>query len=122
MASRGSSAQNKGKAFERDVAHLIQKYFKVKARRTPSAERWKITNTGDVNAERGTVLDRFHIEAKHHNTVKIKEWFRKATDDANGYRVPLVVFKIPNTSDVLVTMSYEELLKVLLELNGYLND
>ncbi len=119
MASKGKSAQLKGKKFEREIANYLKKEFGIEVRRTPSQERWKIKNQGDVNAMGESVLNRFHIEAKNHETVLIKEWYRKAKDDAHS-RIPVVVFKIPQTSIILCTLSIEHLTRTLVELDGYL--
>lgn len=118
MASRGSGAQAKGKAFERELANFLANKFNVEVRRTPSPERWKTINKGDVNARRGTILDDFHWEAKNHATVSVKEWYKKASDDAEN-RIPVVVFKIPQTSQMLTVVSLEHLTRLLVELQGY---
>ena len=122
MASKGHSAQVKGKVFERLVADTLKKKFGIEVRRTPSQERWKVRNQGDVNAMGESIVNRFHWEAKNHATVSIKEWYKKAKDDCGYSRIPVVVFRVPNTDMILTTLSLDDLCKVILELDGYIKE
>jgi len=117
MSSKGRSAQIKGKRFEREVANYLAKKLGVEVRRTPSNERWKVRNQGDVNARGDSIMNRYHWEAKNHKTISIKEWYQKASDDS-GYRDPLVVFR-GRPGQTLVALSLQDFAKILVELQGY---
>lgn len=118
MAHRGRGAQAKGKQFERDVAKKVQSVLGIEMRRTPSNERWK-TRGGDVNPRNYfSIAGRFHWELKNQETWKILDWFKKASDDAEELRTPLVVVS-RNREREYVFLTLDDFLRLLVELQGY---
>ena len=121
MASKGSSANEKGKNFERKVSKEIAFALGEEVNRTPSQERFKVRNQGDVNArDYGSILSRFHLELKCHDTLAIPSWWKKTCDDSLN-RIPVLVAHLKQSDD-LVIMKMSDWLKLLVELKGYIQE
>jgi len=120
MASIGSGSQQKGKAYERKISNLLTKTFGVQVRRTPSPERWKSTNLGDLNASKNekTILNDFFWECKKRENFSPLAWYEKAKGDSDQYQIPVVVAS-KNHEDDFVFLSLSDFLKILVELDGY---
>ena len=119
MASRGSSANAKGKDFERKISKEIASALKEEVNRTPSQERFKVRNQGDVNArDYNSILSRFHLELKCHDTLAIPNWWKKTKDDSLN-RTPVLVAHLKQSDD-LVIMKLPDWLRILHELKGYI--
>ena len=112
-------SQKKGKAYERHLANKLKDWFKEDVRRTGAQEKWK-SRSGDVNPRNSSsILGRYHWEAKKREAWAILEWWKKAKDDAETYRTPVVVAS-RNNEDDYVFMKLEDFLKLLKELDGFL--
>jgi hypothetical protein len=119
MASSGHGSQKKGKEFERAVSRIVSDILQETVRRTPSQERWKIRNQGDINAQDyDSILSRFHLELKCHNRINLPEFWRKTKDDSQN-RIPVLITHLKN-SDTLVSMKLEDWCRLLRELKGFL--
>ena len=118
MASRGKGARNKGANYERKLAKILSDRFGVKVKRTGAQESAKV-HGGDVNAHRGedTILNDFFWEAKCREAWQIIDWLKKAQDDS-GMR-PAIVVATKNNEDDYAFLKLDDLLRILVELDGY---
>lgn len=120
MASRGSGSQQKGKAYERSIGNILTRAFGVQVRRTPSPERWKTTNLGDLNASKdeSTILNDFFWECKKREAFAPLTWYKKAQNDSGPNQKPVVVAS-KNHEDNFVFLSLMDFLQLLIELEEY---
>lgn len=122
MASRGSGSRQKGANFERDIAKQLADKFGIDVKRTGSQERWSYYG-GDVHAPQGseTILNDFFFELKNRENLPKTplDWYKKAKDDAEGsFKKPLVVMT-KNHEDVYAMLTFDHLIAILKELDGY---
>jgi hypothetical protein len=83
-----SLSSERGKTFELDVAKLIRKKTGKRAvRDSRSGALWN--RPSDISTD----LPDIHIECKDHETVKVKEWMRQATEAASFTQKPVVAFE-----------------------------
>jgi len=81
---RGSGRRQKGNAFENKVAKILSPYFKVTLRRTPGSGGWsRVSNKGDLTAEKGTPFD-FCIECKHDKNWSLDDFVLNGTSSKLG--------------------------------------
>lgn len=83
-----SDAYNKGKTYEMHIAKLIRR----KADKGSMRNRSSHTN-GARRADVFTNLP-IHVEAKHHENVRIKEWMEQAEAASNFGQTAVVAFRI----------------------------
>lgn len=102
------NSKDKGKRFELAIAHKFNEYG-YKARRTQQY----CGNTGDASDVVGVPY--LHIECKAQERMQLYEWLEQAIRDSKGNgRIPTVVHK-KNNCDVLVTMRFEDWIKLYRE-------
>lgn len=102
------NSKQKGARFERLLAALFRDYG-YEARRTAQY----CGNTGDASDVIG--LPGIHIEAKHQETMRLYDWMDQAKrDSAKNGRIP-VVFHKKNNADILVTMGFDDWMKLYTE-------
>lgn len=121
MASIGKGARDKGAAFERRTANLFTEKFGVEVRRTGAQERWKSSNGGDVNPRKSqdTVLNDFFFELKCQEKWSLLEWYKKAVDDVGGmHQIPMVI-ATKNYEDSYAFLKLDDMIRILVELDGY---
>ena len=104
------NSKQKGARFERMLASRFREYG-YEARRTAQY----CGNTGDASDVTG--LPGIHIEAKHQETMRLYEWMSQAKRDAEAGgegRLPAVFHK-KNNADILVTMTFDDFMKIYSE-------
>lgn len=102
-----SDNYDRGKAFELKIAKMLRlKIDKHAQRNKGSHSNWN--RRSDIYSELP-----IHIEAKDHETVKIKEWFRQAEEAAFG-KIPTVVWQMD--ADVMATLRFDDLLNLFVEI------
>ena len=104
------NSKEQGKRFERTLAHIFKDYG-YEARRTAQY----CGNSGDASDVVG--LPGIHVEAKHHETMKLYDWMAQAIHDAaqNGKGNLPTVFHKKNNCDILVTMRLDDWFKLYRE-------
>ena len=103
------NSKDKGKKFELTVAHLFKDYGFADAHRTAQF----CGNTGQAGDVEG--VPHLHIECKAQERMQLYDWIDQAKRDAshNG-KIPVVIHK-KNNSEVLVTMRFEDFMKLYME-------
>lgn len=97
----------KGRLYEEHIASIIRHKMKIAAvRDNRSGALW--WRRPDIRSSLP-----LHIEVKHHETLKPKEWFRQARD-SSGFVPPAVVFKCDE--DDLVLMRFTDVLDLLVQI------
>jgi Holliday junction resolvase len=96
----------KGKRFELELAAKLREYG-YEARRTAQYSG-KTEESADVIG-----LPGIHIEAKHQEAMRLYEWMEQAERDAKG-TLP-AVFHRKNRADILVTMKFDDWMKLYKE-------
>lgn len=102
------NSKQKGARFERSLASKLREYG-FDARRTAQY----CGNTGDASDVVG--LPYIHIEAKHQERMQLYDWMDQAKRDASGSGNIPVVFHKKNNADVLVTMTFDDFMKIYKE-------
>ena len=104
------NSKNKGARFERELAAKFREYG-YDARRTAQY----CGNTGDASDVVG--LPGIHIEAKHQEKMCLYDWMAQAKRDAEagGRNVLPAVFHKKNYAEVLVTMEFDDFMKLYRE-------
>lgn len=99
---------DRGRQFEDKIARLTRAKVDKSARRNAgSHSNWH--RRSDIF----TSLP-LHIEAKDHETIKIKEWFRQADDAASFGETPVVVFH--DDENIMAVLKYDDLLNFMVEI------
>lgn len=99
------NSKQKGARFERLLASKFREHG-FDARRTAQY----CGNTGDASDVVG--LPGIHIEAKHQEKMMLYDWVAQAKRDAaKGGGIP-VVFHKKNNAEILVTMCFEDFMKL----------
>lgn len=105
-----TNSKDKGKRFERLVAGLFKDYG-FKARRSAQY----CGNTGDAADVVG--VPGIHIECKHQEQFRIYDWMAQAIRDSQkSGNLPTVISK-KNNHEVLVTMRFDDWMKLYKEYN-----
>lgn len=110
MAKKINSKQ-KGARFERDLAREFRAQGYADSRRTAQY----CGKTGDASDVVG--LPGIHVEAKHQEQMRLYDWMDQAKRDAEAggeHRLPAVFHK-KNFAKILVTMEYEDWMKLYRE-------
>ena len=98
----------RGKSFELDVAAMVRKKADQAAKRNKGSHaNWHRRSDIFTNLP-------IHIEAKDHETIKVKEWYRQAEGAAAAFETPVVVFRADEK--ILCMLSFDELLNLYIEL------
>lgn len=102
------NSKQKGARFERHLASLFRDYG-YEARRTAQY----CGNTGDASDVIG--LPYIHIEAKHQERMQLYDWMEQAKRDSTGTGNMPVVFHKKNNAEILVTMRFEDFMRIYIE-------
>ena len=100
------NSKQKGARFERLLASMFREHGFDDARRTAQY----CGNTGDASDVVG--LPGIHIEAKHQERMQLYDWMDQAKRDSEGTENMPVVFHKKNNAEILVTMRFEDWMKV----------
>ena len=103
------NSKQKGARFERQLAGLFREHGFQNARRTAQY----CGNTGDASDVVG--LPGIHVEAKHQESMRLYEWMDQAKRDSAGSDKLHAVFHKKNNADILVTMRFDDFMKVYKE-------
>lgn len=105
------NSKQKGARFERQLASLFREYGYEDARRTAQY----CGNTGDASDVVG--LPGIHVEAKHQEKMCLYDWMDQAKRDAEagGEGNLPVVFHKKNNAEILVTMTFDDWMKLYKE-------
>lgn len=105
------NSKEKGARFERELAARFKEYGFEDSRRTAQY----CGNTGDASDVVG--LPGIHIEAKHQEKMELYKWMAQAINDAeaNGSGCLPAVFHKKNRAGILVTMRFEDFMKIYME-------
>lgn len=98
------NSKQKGARFERALASKLREHG-YDTRRTAQY----CGNTGDAADVVG--LPNIHIEAKHQERMQLYDWMAQAKRDSKGGNLPAVFHK-KNNANILVTMEFEDWLKL----------
>lgn len=109
------NSKQKGARFERHLASLFREYG-FEARRTAQY----CGNTGDASDVVG--LPHIHIEAKNQERMQLYEWMEQAKRDSAGTGNMPVVFHKKNNAEILVTMRFEDFMRIYKEWEAGEND
>ena len=107
------SAKQKGRSFEDTIVKYLQDYFGLDdddIRRVPAS-----VNGVDIQriSEKARERVPFSIECKSQKTLQIKQWWKQASDNVEENSLPLLVFRIPNTSTILSVVDFMDLLTIV---------
>lgn len=102
------NSKQKGARFERHLASKFREYG-YQTRRTAQY----CGNTGEAADVVG--LPGIHVEAKHVEKMQLYEWMAQAVRDSAGSDDLLVVFHKKNNAEILVTMRFEDWMKLYTE-------
>lgn len=102
------SAYDKGKAYELHIAKLVRK----------KADKGSMRNRGSHTASTHDA-DVFtnlpiHIEAKHHENVRIKDWMEQAEAAASFHQTAVVAFRIDDKD--YAALNFEDLLNLFVQI------
>ena len=105
------NSKAKGARFERLLASRFRDYGYTDSRRTAQY----CGNTGDASDVVG--LPMIHVEAKHQEKMELYKWMAQAKRDsaAGGQGKLPVVFHKKNNSEILVTMEFDDWMKIYRE-------
>lgn len=101
-------AYNKGKAYELHIAKLVRK----------KADKGSMRNRGSHTASTHDA-DVFtnlpiHIEAKHHENVRIKDWMEQAEAASSFHQTAVVAFRIDDKD--YAALNFEDLLNLFVQI------
>ena len=102
------NSKQKGARFERQLASRFREYG-YDARRTAQY----CGNTGDASDVVG--LPGIHIEAKHQERMQLYDWMAQAKRDSAGTNTLPAVFHKKNNASILVTMEFEDWMRLFTE-------
>ena len=110
MPKKKINSKEKGARFERELASKFREYG-FESRRTAQY----CGNTGDASDVVG--LPGIHIEAKHQEKMELYKWMNQAINDAEASGTDSIpaVFHKKNRADILVTMRFEDFMKLYME-------
>lgn len=100
------NSRNKGARFERHLASRLKEYG-YDCRR---GQQYCGAN-GDADV---VGLPGIHIEAKHQEQMRLYDWMAQSVRDARRGELPAVFHK-KNNADILVTMKFEDWMKLFAE-------
>ena len=98
------NSKDKGKRFELEIAHYMQKQGYENARR--SQQFCGINGDADVVG-----VDGLHIECKHNETLNIFKAMEQARRDKKDCEIPIVIHK-KNRTPILVTLDIDDFMKI----------
>lgn len=102
------AAYDKGKDYELHIAKLVRK----KADKGSMRNRGSHTSSTQ-DADVYTTLP-IHIEAKHHENVRIKDWMEQAEAASNFHETAVVAFRIDDKD--YAALNFEDLLNLFVQI------
>lgn len=102
------AAYDKGKAYELHIAKLVRK----KADKGSMRNRGSHTSSTQ-DADVFTNLP-IHIEAKHHESVRIKDWMEQAEASASFHQTAVVAFRIDDKD--YAALNFEDLMNLFVQI------
>ena len=137
----GSSANNKGKTYERSVAKKLSDYFKTSVNRVPLSGAWRGNNNqyslrddsnyiGDLFFPTGHPLSIFNYELKNHKEIKLRNFFsnnreipqfmQQVTTDSYrlggvGSSIPCLIVHVAREDDYVVVPYQIDMYKSLVD-------
>ena len=105
-----SDSSQRGKLFELKVAKILRS--KLGARVTRDRRSGAGINKSDISDYYQDIP--LHLELKDQETIKVKEWFRQASDAASFNQAPVVVFAADE--EVLAVIRFSDLVNFVREI------
>jgi Holliday junction resolvase len=105
-----SNSSARGLYLERQVAGILRKKLGAKVQRDSRSGAG--VNKSDISDYYQQIP--LHLEIKNQETVKIKEWFRQASDAASFTQAPTVVFAAEE--EVLACLRFSDLVNFMVEI------
>ena len=100
------NSKRKGKVGEAEVAKILRSHGYDEARR--SQQYCGSADSADVVG-----LPGYHIEVKRAERMELYKWYAQAVRDSSGSEdIPIVVHR-KNNADWLVSMSFEDFLRIV---------
>lgn len=103
-----AEAYDKGKAYELHISKLVRR----------KADKGSMRNRGSHTGgtRRSDVFTDLpiHIEAKHHENVRIKEWMEQAEAAANAFQTAVVAFRIDDKD--YACLNFNDLLDLFVQI------
>ena len=101
-----TNSKAKGKRGELSVVHILKDHGYTDARRTQQY-------CGSADSADVVGLPGFHIEVKHQERMQLYDWYAQSVRDSSGSEdIPIVVHR-KNNADWLVSMSFEDFLRIV---------
>jgi len=104
-----SAMSQRGSKFELQIASCLRK--KLGAKVTRDKQSGAGVNKADISDYYQTIP--FHIEAKDHERINIKDWMRQAINSASGSQKPTLVFKMDD--EVIAALRFSDLIDLTKE-------
>jgi hypothetical protein len=101
-------AYDKGKAYELHIAKLVRKKADKHSMRNRGSHT---SSTQDADVYTSLPI---HIEAKHHENVRIKDWMEQAEAASNFHETAVVAFKIDDKD--YAALNFEDLLNLFVQI------
>lgn len=107
-----AEAYDKGRAFEMEVAKAIRRKAGDKGamRNKGSHANWNRRSDIFTNLP-------IHVEAKHHENIRPKEWFSQADAARSFNEVPVVAFNMDG--EIMAMLRFDDLLNLYAEIADY---
>lgn len=102
------NAYDKGNAFEMEVAKMIRRKGGDKTAKKNKGSHANWHRRSDIFTELP-----IHVEAKHHDNIRIKEWFAQADAAASYSRTPVVVYR--DDPEVMAALRFNDLLDLFVQ-------
>lgn len=103
-----AEAYNKGHAFELEVAKMIRRKGGDKSAKKNRGSHANWHRRSDIFTELP-----IHVEAKHHDNIRIKEWFAQAEAAASYSKIPVVVYR--DDPEIMAALRFNDLLDLFVQ-------
>ena len=124
----GKRVNKRGKDNERDFAKRIEKTFGYRTRRTPMSGGMHLDFPSDllIKCPPRSVFEDMHIDLKNAENWGMLEWYRQekqlCVDSGTPFKKVMIIARKPGDTQNYVFMKWDDLEKILLELEGYKKD
>lgn len=105
------TAYQKGKEYELHISKLVRR------KADKGSMRNRSSHTGGTRRSDIFTDLPIHIEAKHHESVRIKEWMEQSEGASNGFQTAVVAFKIDEHD--YACLNFNDLLDLFVEIADY---
>lgn len=102
------TAYQKGKEYELHVSKLIRR------KADKGSMRNRSSHTGGTRRSDIFTDLPIHVEAKHHESVRIKEWMEQAEAASHGYQTAVVAFRIDDND--YACLNFNDLLDLFVQI------